>query len=323
MILDAGIEEERITLIASLGAHRPMVRQDLVKKCGQEVVDRFRILNHHPFENLVDVGQSSRGTPIRINRDFWKADLKIGVGSITPHSYAGFGGGGKIVLPGISGIETLEANHGPVWQGLKCKLADVDQNPCREDIEEIATKIGLNMVADVVSGPSREVAGVFAGDPISAHRQGVHYALQTYRTEVPADLDIAILNAYPKDTDVLQTPNVFNLPLSMDRRLVRKGGALVVVSACTEGAGFHGLEGYGMRLYGQIDTADLYQPVVEDSQLFLFSPNVNVYDVGQYYSERVTFCNRWDDLIQRLKEIYHGAVRVGVVPCASLQIARE
>ena len=323
MLLDGGIVEDRITLIPALGAHRPMVRQDFIKKCGQDVVDRFRILNHQPFDNLIDMGQSSRGTPIRINKDFWDADLKIGIGGITPHPYAGFGGGGKIVLPGLSGIETLEANHRSAAQGLKCKMADVDENPCREDIDEIAKKVGLRLLINVVSGPSREVSGVFVGDPILAHREGIRFALEVYGTRVPSDLDIAVLNAYPKDLDITQTPTALNIGLSIERRLVRRGGALVIVAGCPEGAGYHSLEGYQMRLYSKFDSGDVFRNVVEDSHVFFFSPNVNKYDVSQYYSDRIIFFKKWDDVITRLNEIYQGRVRVGVVPFGSLQIAQE
>jgi len=116
----AGIKEKDVRIIVSLGAHRPMLREDLIKKVGENTWNLVAIFNHHPFENLVNLGTSSRGTPIHINKEFMDADIKIGIGCIVPHTYAGFGGGGKIVLPGISGIDTLEANHQPMVQSQGC-----------------------------------------------------------------------------------------------------------------------------------------------------------------------------------------------------------
>jgi len=155
----AGIKEKNIRIIMSLGAHRPMLREDLIKKLGEDLWNSVEIHNHHPFENLVNLGISSRGTPIHINKLFMDADIKIGVGCIVPHNYAGFGGGGKIVLPGISGIDTLEANHQPAVQGLKGELGLVDGNEVRYDIEEIAQKVGLDFIINVVVNSQRGIAG--------------------------------------------------------------------------------------------------------------------------------------------------------------------
>ena len=121
-----GIAPQNIKILVALGAHRPMVRAELERKLGAAIVDEFDIEQHHPFQNLVDLGRSSRGTPIRLNRSFCEADLKIALGGVMPHPYMGFGGGAKLVVPGLAGIETLQANHQPAVTGISGGLADPD-----------------------------------------------------------------------------------------------------------------------------------------------------------------------------------------------------
>ena len=94
-----GIGEDGIKIIMAIGCHRPLMKADQEKKLGKKMANRFPVFNNHPYEYFVDLGKTSRGTPVQINRHFVEADLKIGVGFITPHPTAGFGGGGKIVIP--------------------------------------------------------------------------------------------------------------------------------------------------------------------------------------------------------------------------------
>ena len=99
-----GIRDENIKIIMAIGCHRPLMKADQEKKLGKKTANRFPVYNHHPYENLVNVGTTSRGTPVIINRYFVESDVKIGVGFITPHPTAAFGGGGKIVIPGLGSM---------------------------------------------------------------------------------------------------------------------------------------------------------------------------------------------------------------------------
>jgi len=111
-LAEAGIRDSNIRFISALGCHGTMNRQDFVRKLGEEVVNRFMVYNHNSFPNACSyVGTTSRGTRISINTEVFKCDLKIGIGSITPHIQAGFSGGSKIVLPGVASLETNEAFH--------------------------------------------------------------------------------------------------------------------------------------------------------------------------------------------------------------------
>lgn len=156
----AGMDLDKITIIFALGAHRPLTRADALKKIGRELLRMVKVVNHHPFRNLVDCGISECGTPIKINSDFMCADLKIAVGSIFPHPMAGFGGGAKAIVPGIAGIETLEANHRMVTyaeDGKGVTYLGNPENPLRNDIEDIVRKTGLDFVVNLVLNSHMEM----------------------------------------------------------------------------------------------------------------------------------------------------------------------
>jgi len=249
------------------------------------------------------------------------ADVKIGVGCILPHAYAGFSGGGKIVLPGISGIQTLEANHQPAIKGLKGGLGSVDGNEVREDIEEIALKVGLNFIINVVVNSRREIAGVFAGDVIKAHRRGAKFACKLYSAEVRYRFDVGVFNAYPKDTELTQASNALNTYLSTKSKIVKKDGIIVIITASPEGEGFHSLEGHRMRLFEYADKVPFVQEAIEDRTICLFSPYLTSQEVYKYYSSSVLFFNEWSKLIENLKERYSHRCNVAIFPCASIQLA--
>ena len=189
---EAGVSEEDIKIVMATGAHRPQTRRDLVKKLGKSIVESIEVLNHNPYENLAFLGKTSRGTPIYVNKWVVEADLRIGVGGVYPHEGAGFGGGGKIILPGVAGLDTIERNHLiPGQRGV------VEGNANRADIEEAARMARLDVVVNLVINSRREVAGVFVGDMVKAHREGVKEAVKIYKTLVPKKFDVAIVNSYP------------------------------------------------------------------------------------------------------------------------------
>ena len=106
----AGLRPEDILIIVSLGTHRPLTRPDLLKKVGLAVLQQVRIQNYNPYLNFTQVGITRFGTPLLINSAFAAADLKLSIGLIAPHAYAGFSAGGKIVLPGLASRETVLTN---------------------------------------------------------------------------------------------------------------------------------------------------------------------------------------------------------------------
>jgi len=316
----AGISRERVWILVGSGAHGPLDRQSLVKKLGRAVVDGYDVVNHHPYENLVDLGRSERGIPILINKDFAESDLKIAVGSVVPHPYAGFGGGAKIVLPGVSGIETLYANHRPAITGLQGGFGDVENNSARREMEEIAMRVGLEFIVNIVSDERRDAVGVFAGHPVHAHRAAVRRAREVYRTKAPeTPADVIVLNAFPKDTELLQVGNAFNVLRGSSASPVRPGGTVVVTAACSLGRGVHSLHGPRMRLY----RAPVERAHLEGRPVIFYSPNLSEHDARASFWTGYAFERTWGGVVRRLVRTVGAEAAVSVFPCAPLQLLED
>lgn len=318
-LADAGIARDRIKIIIALGLHRPHLRVENLMKLGPQVVDEYEILHHYPLgKKLAFLGNTSWGTPVHINRYFVEADVKIGVGCVIPHSSAGYAGGGKIVLPGLAGLETIEINHRPAEAGETGGVGIVEGNQFRLEVEEAAAMAGLEFIANVVVNSRRGIAGIFVGHPVAAHREGCRLARQVYGTShVPENVDIAFLNAYPKDQNLVnQSINAFDILLSTSKTIVRPGGAIVLMGACPEGPGFDRGHDHFLRLvdYGE------YREAAEGRQMMVFSPNVSPIDARNCIREDCLSYQHWDALIAALHAQYGPGARVAVFPSATMQV---
>lgn len=314
--IETAVDADNIKILIALGAHRPMVRSEIEQKIGAAVLDRFDVEQHHPYENLTHFGQSSRGTPIWLNQTFCRADLKVGLGSVMPHPYMGFGGGAKLVVPGLAGIDTLQANHQPAVTGISGGLGNPDVD-ARREVEEIAVAAGLAFVCNAVVNSRREIAGLFAGDVVAAHRAAARFARTTYTTAcTAAPYDVVVLNAYPKDGELLQVGNAFNCYRTSSRQLLKDGGTLVVTASCHLGRGHHSLHGRGMRLYAS-PAAKRY---LDGREVLFFSPHLNERDARVSFAPEYQFFRAWDELTSYLAAKHRGPASVAVFPTAPLQI---
>jgi len=308
-----GIDEDDTKVVMATAAHRPQDREDLEKKLGEEALSKLEVFNHNPYDNLEYLGVSRRGTPIYINKYVCESELKIGVGGIYPHGGAGYGGGGKIILPGVSGIETMEANHKNI-RGAGHGIIENNEN--RADIEEVAGRAGLDVIVNVVINSKREIAGVFVGDFIKAHREGVKLARKVYRTNVPKDMDVVVVNAYPLDTELFQAVKA----LWAARESAKDDATIILFAACSEGRGYHALYQKGGRLWVPPDNAWLKREL-KNRRLWIVSPNVSVKDVYQNYPQETMLFRSWNDAIEELQTIYKKKINVAVFPCAPIQIS--
>jgi len=321
-LLKGGIKKENIKLVISLGAHRPLLKEDILKKVGSDIWKSIGIYNHNPYENNIYIGNSSNNNKIFLNKIFYQSDLKIGIGCIIPHSYAGFSGGGKTVLPGIAGIQTIERNHTPAVKGISGEIGVVKENKVRQEIEEIAVKSGLKFIINAVINSKKQIAGLFVGDVILAHREGVEFAKKIYRTSYSSEkLDVGIFNAFPKDTDLIQAINALNPILDGKDKIIKDKGIIVITTASPEGEGYHSLEGYGMKLFQLKDRSNRIKRVIKNRKLMIFSPNLTRNLIYRYYSHAVDFYDNWDDLLNKVTEISCSrSLNIGIFPNASIQI---
>jgi len=231
-----GVGDERITLMAAPGTHRLMTEPELLKKFGEVVMSRFKIYQHDATDAkaIADLGSvevAGYSVPLRVNRRVLDADLLVGFGCIIPHCNAGFSGGAKILIPGASDFATTSAIHAAAVFHPRIPLGENGSNPCRRAIEAGAVKAGLDFIFNVVLNKNGEVAAVFAGDFVKAHRAGSALAAELYKIRVPECADIVIVSSYPAEQDFWQAGKA----LTAASLAVKDGGIIILAAPCIEG----------------------------------------------------------------------------------------
>src|SRR5690554_3354958 len=174
----AGIARHHIVLLNALGTHRPQTEAELRAMLGDAVVDNYCCLQHNAFDdaNLIPLGVTSRGNPVRVNRHYMEADVKILTGFIEPHFFAGFSGGPKGVLPALAGAESVMSNHGHAMIGHpKATWGVTEGNPIWEEMREVALITQPTFLLNVTLNADRQITGVFAGDLLAAHKAGCEF----------------------------------------------------------------------------------------------------------------------------------------------------
>lgn len=317
----ANIMKDQITLLLAIGAHKPMNRQDRILKLGKDVVDSFNFENHHPYENLTSLGESSKGTPIDVNTTYINSDLKISLGGVIPHPLAGFGGGAKIVLPGVCGIRTLEANHSAALRGIGAGIGKITE--AQKDIEQIAEKVGLDFSINVILTQNGGIAGIFSGHFIDAHRKAIELGKKVYGTKIILDNQICFFNIFPEDSDLNQSKKGFNFLMSAPAKILDRRGSIVLMSSSHKGRGYHSLVAEtGARLYTNLGDSIIWKAFVGKRKVYFFSPNISKHDLYHFYPKSVKLFDNWDDLIQKLSEEHGASPKAAVFPC-SIQLAER
>ena len=226
-----GAKDENITIVFALGLHRNQTEDESRKLVGEEIYEKIRCIQHDTLR-CRRIGISSRGTPIEIFEDILDADVVIGTGSIEFHYYAGYSGGAKSVLPGVSSRESVITNH-KMMIDEKAVSGRVD-GPVRQDMEEAAKIFGLDFILNVVLDSKKEIVAAVAGNFVEAHRQGVEVVDSMYKVPVePADAVIVSCGGFPKDINLFQA----NKALDNATQAVKAGGSIILVAECAEGIG--------------------------------------------------------------------------------------
>ena len=317
-LVAGGVDLDQVPVVLGVGMHRPMVKEDIVKKMGAYATERLEVHNNHPYEGTVYLGTTPRGTPVHVSRLVAEADLKIGVGGITPHGAPGFAGGAKVFVPGVAGIETIVSIHAP--GRLKGGLGQVPTD-FREEIEHIAQQVlRVDCIVNAVPTARRGIAGLVVGDVVAAHRAGIPLARQVFGTPMPSEpADVVICNAYPKDTDYLQAGLAQNPLNSSPTPVVKPDGSLVIITASPEGRGYHGVFGPGMRYGPQGQGAAPRAPGSGEGELLFFAPGVSRADTCY-----AAHFKAWDEVVAHLQARFQGRPQpptVAVFPCAAAQLA--
>ncbi len=230
---EAGIKPGDIKMLVALGTHRSMTEAEVIKKFGKDISKQYPILNHPWWDpsQLTYFGETEKGTPIFVNRMVKEVDFIVGIGQIVPHRVSGFSGGGNIIQPGICGEETTGKTH---WLSAQFKGREIlgkIENPVKEEIEQIAQRVGLRWIFNTIQDGSGKLMEGVAGDPILAYRTGAKRSFEIYQSKLPQEADIVIADSYPYDSDLwLAAKGIYASELA-----VKQGGVVILVTLCPEG----------------------------------------------------------------------------------------
>jgi len=224
------------TVLVANGLHEPASQNQLEELLGGKVFEEAQIVNHDASktDELTYLGETSWGTPLWVNSRLFEVDLRIGIGTVEPHFFAGYSGGGKIILPGVSGVETIYRNHSyAMINHPGSRLGVLDKNIIYRDICEAANASELDGVVNVVLGMEGGVSKCFSGDPIKAHRSAVDFIERFIKVEAERRADIVVVSGggYPADRNLYQAVK----GMAVGEQLVKTNGVIVLLAECCDG----------------------------------------------------------------------------------------
>jgi nickel-dependent lactate racemase len=224
----AGIPDERISGICAVGTHPVLTLEQITNKVGKETSSRLqgRLFSHdsHASDNVI-IGKTHRGTLVEVNQRVAFSDLIIGVGECMPHPDAGFGGGCKIVMPGVCSYRTVADHHFTWMRHRQSKVNLMDGNFFYEEIADAGRLSRLAFKLDFIINEKKEVIRAFAGDPVDEHREASRYVASLYSIPLPNLADVTITAAFPMEIGVQSTK-----ALAMAGFCTRSGGTIVWVA---------------------------------------------------------------------------------------------
>jgi len=237
---NGGMKEDQIQLLVATGTHRDNTREELEAMLGKDVTQRFKVVNHHCQDDkiMVDLGKTSGGIPVVINRLFWEAEVKITTATIAPHQGAGFSGGRKSVLPGIASLATLKQHHGFSMRSDKPAMGWVEGNKFHENALEAAKMAKTDFILNTVQNHLKEITQVVAGDVEKAWLEGVKGSREIFEVRVPQPADIVVTTpgGFPKDIDLYQSQK----SMASAELVVKEGGTVILLAECKDGVGARG-----------------------------------------------------------------------------------
>ncbi|MBW6519140.1 MAG: nickel-dependent lactate racemase [ANME-2 cluster archaeon] len=230
-LLAVNVEKKDITIIFALGIHRCHTEEEKQDIVGLATYREYRCIDHN-IEQCDHLGTTSLGTPVEIFEPVTRSDIVICTGNIEHHYFAGYTGGLKAVLPGVSSRRSIEANHARmIEQGTAPGNPGC---PVRADLEEAGNILGVDFILNVILDTDKQIVGAVAGHPVKAHRAGAAMVDAIYRREVePADIVVVSQGGWPKDINLFQSHKA----LEHVKAAVRPGGAIILVAQCIEGLG--------------------------------------------------------------------------------------
>jgi nickel-dependent lactate racemase len=245
-----GLAPENITLLIATGTHAPMPPEEFSAVIPPDILARYPVYSHdcNATDELIPLGATARGTPVAVNRRWWESDLRIVVGNIEPHQFMGFSGGVKSAAVGLTAKNTINTNHA-MMTAPGAQINRYEDNPCRQDVEEIGRMIGVHYALNAVLNDHKQIVHVLAGTPDEVMRRGIPLLRAIYEVvlDEPFDLVIVTPGGHPKDINLYQAQKA----LAHATMVTRAGGTVILAAACPDGTGSAGYERW--MLEGQFE----------------------------------------------------------------------
>ena len=321
---ESGIKRENITILIATGMHRPNYGEELESMVGCKIMDKYKIVNHYcrKAEDYRKIDEIE-GAPIELNKHYLDADLKILTGLIEPHFYAGYSGGRKALLPGISSYETMKLMHSfKLIDHPKVRNCLLEGNPFHEYGIRVAKLAEVDFMLNVVINKERAITGVFAGHYNHAHLAGCEMVFQHCTAQVDERVDMVITSGggYPLDSTFYQISKA----MIAARDILKEGGTIVVACECREGLGsseFCGIMtsvGSPQEFFNcysdpkdfvidQWCAQSIYQAIEHAGQVFVYSPGLSQADLEKTGAIKI---DNIQAMIDRLWESHPSVVAV-------------
>ena len=310
-----GIADEDITFVCALGAHGELTANEFRKKVGPELLQKYRVFNHNIYENCVEIGTTNQGTKMMINREFAEADLKLAIGCVTAHAQAGFSGGGKIILPGVSHVDSITHYHLEVeaMDRESTGMGKYPNNILQMEIEEAGQLSGLDFAINIMINGRGYTTHVFAGDMKKVFHEAVKLAQDHYATNpAPQNKDLAISNAFVKANEMVLAVGLGIISLN------NLTGTVVVIANSPEGQVVHKLLGrWGTEYGGRQYPISSIPPSVN---LIIMAQHLDR-TFGDWFSnpEVITWTKNWDQTMELLRKNFGAGTPTTVIPNATMQ----
>jgi nickel-dependent lactate racemase len=315
---EAGVSDSQISVLGSFGCHHPMNIDAFARKLGEEAVAKYDCVNHNPYDSFENLGRTTRGTPVLVNKEFASADLRICISGVKKHTWAGAGGGGKAVVPGVSSIETIVFNHGMIegHRPLNRRVWWIRENPERLDMQEVARMARLDVSVNLVYDDSRRLIDLVAGDIDDAWHRAVAKCYKAHSCRPAGRADVVVLNAYPQSDQDIEwwgageslrecgtVVAVHHFPL---------GSALLHYFDEKGGAPWKRMQGYPKRRW----------PVERAGRIIVYTNRLSRRQMLGY-SDKVEWTTDWGEVQRKLVETHGESSRVAVYHAPKLEFNPE
>ncbi len=323
-----GIADNQIEFICAQGNHQISDRSLVARKVGEDIVAKYPVFFHVPFYNCTPLGKTSFGTKVEINTEVLSCDLKIAIQATTPHASYGFGGGGKMAMPGISSIESVFdhhiSNHKEYREMARKNHGygpNFDENPHPQDAMEIAKMAGIDFSVNCLLNEIGDVTDIISGDIAEAHKAAVVIAKEHYQVPDTKDNDISIANAYCKAIEAMHAT------ASAEIAVKRTGGTAVTIANTHQGQIMHYLRGpWGRNSGGKAPYAGGHglPEWINHSIFYSEYPEArNQFRFAEKDLAKVIFPTNWTEVISKLIEWHGFSAKVAVFPDGTNQYTMQ